>query len=471
MTPVIGDSATAGNVAGLARMKSLGVLCGALMLAGCGVIYHPASVTEGVTRSDAKVRVERLTAETVLVANRQPYAARSLPDAFRQTATVSAAGAAATPPAPVFDAPVRPGPIETRLPPQTALQPYRIGVGDVLLLATPQTGNTVEELSSLLAAQTRRQGYTVQDDGAVSIPDIGRVAVDGRTLEEAEAAIFDALVQNNISPAFSLEVSEFNARRVAIGGEVQKPGVVPVTLAPLTLDEALAGAGGVAVRDVDPAVIRIYRDGTLYQVPLRDYLGSPRMRDIRLQDGDSVFVDSGFELDQAEAYFRQQIELMTFRQQARQQALAQLQAEFALRQSALDERRNLFKDRLELGAEERDYVYVTGEVRTQGRIPLPFEGTASLADALYAENGGFPAMTGNPQQIYVLRGSPDPMEFSGITAWHLDASQAAHIVLATRFELRPDDVVFVAEQPITKWNRVVSQILPSVTFPTNLLTR
>jgi len=28
-------------------------------------------------------------------------------------------------------------------------------------------------------------------------------------------------------------------------------------------------------------------------------------------------------------------------------------------------------------------------------------------------------------------------------------------------ELRPNDIIFVAEQPVTKWNRTVSQIGPS----------
>jgi len=36
------------------------------------------------------------------------------------------------------------------------------------------------------------------------------------------------------------------------------------------------------------------------------------------------------------------------------------------------------------------------------------------------------------------------------------------MTLATKFEMRPNDIVFVEEQPITKWNRVVQQIVPSL---------
>jgi polysaccharide export outer membrane protein len=33
---------------------------------------------------------------------------------------------------------------------------------------------------------------------------------------------------------------------------------------------------------------------------------------------------------------------------------------------------------------------------------------------------------------------------------------------ATKIELRPNDIVFVSQQPVTRWNRVVQQIVPSL---------
>jgi polysaccharide export outer membrane protein len=44
----------------------------------------------------------------------------------------------------------------------------------------------------------------------------------------------------------------------------------------------------------------------------------------------------------------------------------------------------------------------------------------------------------------------------------LNTKNAAALTLATRFELRPNDIIFIAEQPITKWNRVINQITPSL---------
>ena len=52
-----------------------------------------------------------------------------------------------------------------------------------------------------------------------------------------------------------------------------------------------------------------------------------------------------------------------------------------------------------------------------------------------------------------------------IVAFHLDSTNVANFLLATSLELRPKDVVFIGTQPITNWNRIVSQIIPSLGLP------
>ena len=93
-----------------------------------------------------------------------------------------------------------------------------------------------------------------------------------------------------------------------------------------------------------------------------------------------------------------------------------------------------------------------------GRFKLPFERQATLADALY-EGGGFNTNTGDPSQIYVLRGAARGDQ---VTAYHLDARNVVNLVRATKLQMRPNDIIFVAEQPVTRWNRVVQQIVPSL---------
>jgi len=416
---------------------------------------------------DDGVQVVDLTPAVVSQANSQPYQPRSLPAAFSSIAAGSQPRSAPRLPDAVLDPETRPNELALRVPANVDTGPYRIGVGDVLILATRRGGSTVEELAGLVSAQNQRQGYTVQDDGSIAIPDVGRVMVGGMTLAGAEDAIFDRLVEARIDPSFSLEVAEFNSQRVNVGGAVRNPGIVPITMAPLHLDDLLAAVGGLQSSNDDYTVIRIYRDGTLYQIPVQALYTDEGVTDVRLADGDSVFVDTAYDLDQALAYYEQQIQRADYARQSRIDALNELQAEVALRQSALNESRSNFQDRLELGAEGRDYVYVTGEVDEVGRFPLPFENRAMLADALF-ESGGVRERDGDPSQIYVLRADLGAPTASGVTAYRLDTRNAVNLVLATQMELRPSDVIFVAEQPLTRWNRVISQILPTITVSDRL---
>lgn len=433
-------------------------LAAVLATASCGITYVSPSVRS--ESADVPVRVMTLSSQSVMMANRAPYTPRSLPDAFYRTATNEGQmrRAAALPDAPVVPDEAFREPV-MRPPPPVEPEPYRIGVGDRVLLATESAGTTVEELSGLLAAQTQRQGFTVRDDGTISIPDIGQARLAGLTLEEAENELFDVLIANELSPAVALEIAEFNAHKVVVGGAVGSPTVVPITLQPLTLGLAVAAAGGLSVPEPRFATIRIFRNGTLYQIPVDAFEDDADLQNLTLRSGDAIFVDLTYDLDKALSYFQQQIDIISLERESRTQAFSELQAEIGFRQSALNERRSNFRSRLELGAEPRDYVYLSGEVASQSRVPLPFDQRASLADVLF-ETGGFDVTTGNPAHIYVLRPSPDPAEFGAVTAWHLDATNPAAFTLAGRFEMRPDDVVFIEAQPITRWNRTLRQFFP-----------
>ncbi|MET4130138.1 polysaccharide biosynthesis/export family protein [Roseovarius sp. MBR-6] len=432
-----------------------------LVLSACGVVYQSPKVSRNVG-TGLDVREIKVTPETVLLANRSAYSPRNLPQEFYSVASASqGTGLGALPAAP--EAPDRrPGRLELRPPQDLPRQPYRIGVGDVVLLATKSGSNSsLEQLSGLLAAQQQRQGYVVSDDGSISIPDIGRVEIGGLTLTEAQDRIFRFLLDNQVDPAFALEVSDFNSQRVTVGGAVRNAARVPITLVPLTLGDALTATGGVEVQDAEFASIRIYRDGTLYQIPYEDYLARPEMRELTLRDGDAVFVDINYDLDRAFEFYRQEVDVIRLRSQARKDVLDMMETEMSMRRGLLAEQRSNFQARSDLGAEKRDYVYLAGEVTRQNRVALPYAQKAMLADVLYGE-GGYPNMSGNPANVYVLRPSQDPAEFGAVTAWHLDMRNAANMTLATRLEMRPNDIIFVEEQPITKWNRVVQQFIPSL---------
>jgi polysaccharide export outer membrane protein len=435
--------------------KSIAVFT-CLTLVGCGTIYTSPKVS---AKGDANVRVIKMTEQTAFAANLSPFTPQRLPAAFNAVPGARLKPTSSNLPLPTTNGGERPDKPQTFLPPALNPGPYRIGVSDVLLLATPAGGSTVSELSGLLAAQNKRQGYSVQGDGSIAIPDVGRIQVSGRTLDEAEAAVFDALVSKNIEPAFSLEVAEFNSQRATIGGAVAKPTITPITPKALYLEEAIQIAGGIVASDLDYTSIRMYRDGKLYQIAARDLQKNSGR--VRLIDSDSVFVDTQVKLDDAQTYFAEQISLANSRRADREQALGRMRTEFSQYNDQIRVAQSNFDARLKLGAVKRQYVYRIGEFKEQGRFELPFEQRATLADALF-DSKGISNREADVSQIYVLRRSNDPREVNSKTAYHLNGANALEMLTATVFEMRPNDIIFVSEQPVTAWNRVIAQITPSL---------
>ena len=168
------------------RLKSL-TIYSFLAISACGAIY----TSPAVKSSSEQVTVVELTSQSVAYANQITYVPKSLPAVFNQVSGFGTSNNIGSIPIQTSKSYRQP---LVSLPPSIAPSPYKLGVSDVVLLATlsPQT---IEGLTGLIAAQNKRQGYTVQDDGAIAVPDIGRIQLAGKTLAEADAAIFNAMVE------------------------------------------------------------------------------------------------------------------------------------------------------------------------------------------------------------------------------------------------------------------------------------
>jgi polysaccharide export outer membrane protein len=122
---------------------------------------------------------------------------------------------------------------------------------------------------------------------------------------------------------------------------------------------------------------------------------------------------------------------------------------------------------INVGDRSHNKVFVVGEVRQQtARVMV--KGRMTLAEALYGTGsslapneaggqGGLEPQVSNPGKIYVIRG-----DFSAPQIFKLDASSADAMLLATAFQLKPRDVVYVSTYVVARWSRVMNQIVPTV---------
>ena len=78
----------------------------------------------------------------------------------------------------------------------------------------------------------------------------------------------------------------------------------------------------------------------------------------------------------------------------------------------------------------------------------------TLADVLFTSGGPLSAPGAKRSEVYLLRGS------NPIVAFHLDAQSPTRLIVADAMELRPNDIVYVAEQSIISFNRTLATIVP-----------
>jgi polysaccharide export outer membrane protein len=111
-------------------------------------------------------------------------------------------------------------------------------------------------------------------------------------------------------------------------------------------------------------------------------------------------------------------------------------------------------DVVNVGDRNRNRVFVMGEVKLQ-QAKLMTKKRMTLAEAL-GDSGGLDFVAANTRRVYVIRGN-----YQAPNIYRLDTSSADALLLATHFELKPRDIVFVSTNELTMWNRVIAQILPT----------
>lgn len=99
------------------------------------------------------------------------------------------------------------------------------------------TGGMVTQESAILL------GYPVDVEGRIEIPYVGKIAVEGKTLEETKV-VLDSIFKNYVTNA-AITVRLVN-NFVSILGEVRNAGRYPITKDRLTIFEALSLAGDLA---------------------------------------------------------------------------------------------------------------------------------------------------------------------------------------------------------------------------------
>ena len=110
-------------------------------------------------------------------------------------------------------------------------------------------------------------------------------------------------------------------------------------------------------------------------------------------------------------------------------------------------------------------VYVMGEAGRQAALRIGNHGL-NLTEAI-GEAGGMNQALADATGVFVIRNAPQDIE-KPIHIYQLNLKDATAYALGNEFKLRANDVVYLTAAPVTRWNRVVSQLINSFTGANSL---
>ncbi len=229
----------------------------------------------------------------------------------------------------------------------------------------------------------------VPEDGRISIPYLGEIQVNERSLSEIASNLAEKIKPVSKTAEVNVARSDRVARTANVIGEVKNPGPVSLERSGITSLDILASSGGPGnAEHLYRYTLR--REGRDYHF---DYMGF-RKNPFIVEEGDLLTVTT----------------------------------------------------------DSDNRFHVMGAITKPTTVAFPSP-SPTLADALGAATG-FDERRSDPSGVFVFRkGNPDMV-------YTFNLRDPSIMGLVQRFPMKGEDIIYVTEAPLARWNRLITQILP-----------
>ena len=238
--------------------------------------------------------------------------------------------------------------------------------------------------------------------GNILIRGVGSLKAKNRSLAEVQTDITRILIDKGLTPNFQLEVSGFESKKFFLVTENNGTKALPLTDTVVDLKDAVLSNIATQTQTISQGsetfkVVELIRNGVSYRMSWQKML-SGGASNVLIQDGDTIKLkDFDYKLGQ---------------------------------------------------------VFALGGAGNAELVPIDPSKRETLADILFSPKGALNNLLAKRSEVYLLRGRNPSV------AYHLDAQNFSRILVAAQTELRPNDIVYVADRPIISFSRTLAEINP-----------
>ena len=233
-------------------------------------------------------------------------------------------------------------------------------------------------------------------DGNIILPVVGTLQVYNRPLASINEEIKQILYNQGLISNFQLELTKFESKKAYLISKAYGSVIVPLTNSRNTLKEIIL-KNFTKTKNDNLDIITLQRNNNEYRLPL-DVIYDNKTPTIFIQDGDQIKIES-----------------LTYKQ---------------------------------------GEVYALSGSGNASIIPINASNRETLANILFVSDGALSNRSAKRSEIYLLRGQKP------VTAYHLDAQNVSRILVAAKTELRPNDIIYVADRQIISFSRLLFEISP-----------